>query len=200
MWQKRSIITLFLGSDKQTIIILKRKLISGLSIQNFCGCNYDVYEQWIYLCKSAIKINIVNLEILIRYYSETTKNKVCNRSATESVKSDNEIKTSMICLMWSNKYISTRDSVIIIYIILVTVPCVNLFELNFVHLFVVYLTTLCVGESVQRRNRFSSNFGPDRTYSFCGLSWIYSVTPGKCWDSISTRPRPLPFKSFPNNQ
>jgi hypothetical protein len=59
-------ITLFLGPEKNTIIILKRKLISGFSVQNSV-------DHWIYLWKPAIKLNIADLEIFIGNYSAITK-------------------------------------------------------------------------------------------------------------------------------
>jgi hypothetical protein len=41
-----------------------------------------------------------------------------------------------------------------------------------------------------------SNFDRDTGYPGCGFSWFSSVPQGKCRESISMRPRPLPSKSL----
>jgi hypothetical protein len=44
---------------------------------------------------------------------------------------------------------------------------------------------------------FGSNPGWDIGYPDLIFSWLSSVPPGDCWGNTSTKPLPLPSKSFP---
>jgi hypothetical protein len=47
-----------------------------------------------------------------------------------------------------------------------------------------------------RQKKRGSNLGRNIGYPDGGISWFSADPPGKCWDSTSIRPRPLPSKSF----